>query len=121
EEALARAPATSGRAVLISGTTVLIAMAGMLMAGSRIFSSFGVGAMIVVLVTMIGSLTVLPALLGKLGDRVDRGVAAVLAAGLLVLMRTRPLRRLGQPRALVWLRDRRTLIQRMKGQRAGSP
>ena len=74
QEALARAAATSGRAVLVSGTTVLIAMAGMLMAGSKIFSSFGVGAMIVVFVTMVGSLTVLPALLGKLGDRVERGV-----------------------------------------------
>ena len=37
--------------------------------------------MVVVLVAMVGSLTVLPALLGKLGDRVDRGVIAVLAAG----------------------------------------
>jgi RND superfamily putative drug exporter len=119
EEALARAAATSGRAVLISGTTVLIAMAGMLMAGSKIFSSFGVGAMVVVLVTMIGSLTVLPALLGKLGDRVDRGVVAVLAASVLALLRTRPLRRLGQPRRLVWLRDRRTLIQRLKGDGQG--
>ncbi len=53
--------------------TVLIAMAGMLLAGSKIFSSFGIGAMVVVLVTMVGSLTVLPALLGKLGDRVERG------------------------------------------------
>ena len=72
-EALLRAAATSGRAVLVSGTTVLIAMAGMLFAGSAIFRSIGVGAMLVVLVSMVGSLTVLPALLGKLGDRVDRG------------------------------------------------
>ncbi len=110
EEALARAAATSGRAVLVSGTTVLIAMAGMLMAGSKIFSSFGVGAMIVVFVTMIGSLTVLPALLGRLGDRVEWGVLAVLAAALL-----RPLRRFGQPRGLVRLRERRTLLARLKG------
>jgi uncharacterized membrane protein YdfJ with MMPL/SSD domain len=119
EEALARAAATSGRAVLISGTTVLIAMAGMLMAGSKIFSSFGIGAMVVVLVTMIGSLTVLPALLGKLGDRVERGVVAVFAATVLALLRRRPLRRLGQPHALVWLRDRPTLIRRMKGDGEG--
>jgi RND superfamily putative drug exporter len=114
-QALARAAATSGRAVLVSGTTVLIAMAGMLFAGSKIFSSIGLGAMVVVLVSMIGSLTVLPALLGKLGDRVDRGLLAVLSAALLPLVRP-----LGQPRALVWLRDRRTLIQRLKGGRGTS-
>jgi uncharacterized membrane protein YdfJ with MMPL/SSD domain len=115
EKALSRAAATSGRAVLVSGTTVLIAMAGMLLAGSKIFSSLGIGAMIVVLVSMVGSLTVLPALLGKLGDRVDRGLLAVFAAAML-----RVVRRLGQPRPLVWLRDRQTLIQRLKGRREGS-
>jgi uncharacterized membrane protein YdfJ with MMPL/SSD domain len=115
QDALARAAATSGRAVLISGGTVLIAMAGMLFAGSKVFSSIGVGAMLVVFTTMIGSLTVLPALLGKLGDRVDRGVLAVVAA-----IALRLLRRLGQPRPLVWLRDRPTLIQRVKGQRETS-
>ncbi|MHB8532657.1 MAG: MMPL family transporter [Solirubrobacteraceae bacterium] len=118
EEALFRAAATSGRAVLVSGTTVLIAMAGMLMAGSKIFSSIGIGAMIVVLVTMLGSLTVLPALLGKLGDSVERGVLAVLAATLL-----RVLAPLGRPRLLRRLRrlrERRTLIQRLKGERGDS-
>jgi RND superfamily putative drug exporter len=119
-EALARAAATSGRAILISGTTVLIAMAGMLMAGSKIFSTFGVGAMLVVLVTMIGSLTVLPALLGKLGDRVERGIVAVGAAGTLLVLRLPLVRRIGQPRLLVRLRERRTLIQRAKGDRQGS-
>ena len=46
-----------------------------------VFTSLGIGAMIVVFVSMIGSLTVLPALLAKLGDRIDRGVVAVAAAG----------------------------------------
>jgi uncharacterized membrane protein YdfJ with MMPL/SSD domain len=114
-EALIRAAATSGRAVLVSGTTVLIAMAGMLLAGSKVFSSIGVGAMIVVLVSMVGSLTVLPALLGRLGDRVDRGLIAVLAA-----IALRAVRRFGEPRALVRLRDRQTLVQRLKGRREGS-
>jgi putative drug exporter of the RND superfamily len=109
QEALARAAATSGRAVLVSGTTVLIAMAGMLMAGSKIFQSFGVGAMLVVLVTMIGSVTVLPALLGKLGDRVERGLVAVLAA---IALRLLPARL--RPRVLVRLRERRTLLQRVR-------
>ena len=72
-EAVHRAAATSGQAVLISGATVLIAMAGMLFAGSGVFTSIGIGAMIVVFVSMIGSLTVLPALLSKLGDRIDFG------------------------------------------------
>jgi RND superfamily putative drug exporter len=115
EQALARAAATSGRAVLVSGVTVLIAMAGMLFAGSKIFSSIGLGAMAVVLVSMVGSLTVLPALLGRLGDRVDRGILAVLSAGVLRLMRP-----LGQPQVLLWLRDRRTLIQLLKGRRGSS-
>ena len=63
--------------MLISGATVLIAMAGMLFAGSNVFTSLGIGAMIVVFVSMIGSLTVLPAVLARLGDRIDRGVLAV--------------------------------------------
>ena len=71
--ALAAAAATSGRAVLISGLTVLIAMAGMFLSGDKTFMSFSVGTMLVVAVAMIGSLTVLPALLAKLGDRVERG------------------------------------------------
>ena len=71
--ALEAAAATSGRAVLISGITVLIAMAGMFLTGDKTFMSFSVGAMLVVAVAMIGSLTVLPAVLGKLGDRVERG------------------------------------------------
>jgi RND superfamily putative drug exporter len=70
---LQRAAATSGRAVLASGITVLIAMAGMLLSGTKVFESIGVGAMLVVLAAMVGSLTVLPALLGRLGDKVDRG------------------------------------------------
>ncbi len=71
--ALQRAAATSGRAVLVSGFTVLIAMAGMLLTGSKVFTSLGVGAMLVVFTAMVGSLTVLPALLGRLGDKVEKG------------------------------------------------
>ena len=72
-DALERAAATSGRAVLASGVTVLIAMAGMLLSGTKVFDSIGIGAMLVVLMAMVGSLTVLPALLGRLGDKVDKG------------------------------------------------
>jgi uncharacterized membrane protein YdfJ with MMPL/SSD domain len=75
-EGLFRAAATSGQAVLISGCTVLIAMAGMLFAGSKIFVSMGIGTMLVVATALVGSLTVLPALLGRFGDAVERGVCA---------------------------------------------
>jgi hypothetical protein len=69
--ALEAAAATSGRSVLISGLTVMVAMAGMFLTGDATFASFGYATMIVVAVAMVGSLTVLPALLSKLGDRVD--------------------------------------------------
>ena len=70
--ALEAAAATSGRSVLVSGLTVMVAMAGMFLTGDATFASFGYATMIVVAVAMLGSLTVLPALLSKLGDRVDR-------------------------------------------------
>jgi uncharacterized membrane protein YdfJ with MMPL/SSD domain len=70
--ALEAAAATSGRAVLISGITVMIAMAGMFLSGDKTFMSFSIATMMVVAVAMIGSLTVLPALLSKLGDRVEK-------------------------------------------------
>ena len=72
EAALEAAAATSGRSVLISGLTVLVAMAGMFFTRDAGFISFGVATMTVVAVAMLGSLTVLPALLSKLGDNVDR-------------------------------------------------
>lgn len=68
-DALDVAAATSGRAVLISGFTVMAAMAGMFFSGNPIFSSFGVGTIIVVGVAMIGSLTFLPAVLSYLGQK----------------------------------------------------
>jgi uncharacterized membrane protein YdfJ with MMPL/SSD domain len=71
--ALEAAAATSGRSVLISGLTVMVAMAGMLFSGDKAYLSFGIATMIVVAVAMLGSLTVLPALLAKLGDRVEKG------------------------------------------------
>jgi uncharacterized membrane protein YdfJ with MMPL/SSD domain len=73
EAALEAAAATSGRSVLVSGSTVLVAMAGMFLTADATFASFGVATMTVVAVAVLGSLTVLPALLSKLGDKVDRG------------------------------------------------
>ena len=73
EDALALAAATSGRAVLVSGMTVMIAMAGMFLTGNATFTSFACGTMIVVAVAMVGSVTFLPAMLSVLGDRIDKG------------------------------------------------
>ena len=115
-EAVYRAAATSGQAVLISGFTVLIAMAGMLFAGTKIFTSIGIGAMLVVFSSLVGSLTVLPALLGKLDRYIERGVRQVLAATVLRVLRLFNT----QPGWLVWLRDTPTLLKRLKGDRAES-
>jgi len=73
KEALERAAATSGRAVLVSGLTVMTAAGGLMLSGNSVFTSLGVGTILVVLVAVLGSLTVLPALLSKLGDRVEWG------------------------------------------------
>ena len=73
EASLAVAAATSGRAVLVSGLTVILAMAGMYLGGAPTFTSFATGTIIVVAVAVVGSLTVLPALLAWLGDRIEKG------------------------------------------------
>src|SRR4051794_28924429 len=73
ETALQTAAATSGNAVLISGMTVIIAMAGMFMTGNLEFTSMAVGTIVVVAMAVLGSLTVLPAMLAALGDKVERG------------------------------------------------
>jgi uncharacterized membrane protein YdfJ with MMPL/SSD domain len=69
DAALDVAAATSGRAVLISGLTVMAAMGGMFFAGNAIFVSFGIGAILVVGVALLGSLTFLPAVLSYLGQK----------------------------------------------------
>ena len=96
EAALEAAAATSGRAVLVSGVTVIAAMAGMYFGGAATFSSFATGTILVVAIAVIGSLTVLPAVLSKLGDRVNKGRVPFL----------RPERRTGQSRAWSWVLDR---------------
>jgi uncharacterized membrane protein YdfJ with MMPL/SSD domain len=71
--ALEIASATSGRSVLVSGLTVMVAMAGMFLTSDETFSSLALATILVVAVAVLGSLTVLPALLARLGDKVDRG------------------------------------------------
>jgi RND superfamily putative drug exporter len=73
QESLQAAAATSGRAVMISGFTVMAAMAGMFITGEATFESFAVATVTVVAVEMFVSLLVLPAVLAWLGDRVEKG------------------------------------------------
>ena len=79
--ALEASAATSGRAVLISGATVIVAMAGMFISGDKTFISFAIGTIIVVAVAVFASLTVLPAMLSWLGDRVEKGRVPLLSRG----------------------------------------
>ena len=71
--ALEAAAATSGRAVLISGLTVLAALSGMFLGGGEIWTSIAIGTILVVAIAVAGSLTVLPAMLSWLGDGIERG------------------------------------------------
>ncbi|MFF3560623.1 MMPL family transporter [Streptomyces sp. NPDC002574] len=73
QTALRIAAATSGRAILVSGVTVIVAMAGLLFTGIGDFKAMGLATMMVVAVAMFGSVTVLPALLSLLGERVEKG------------------------------------------------
>ncbi|WP_410965035.1 MMPL family transporter, partial [Salmonella sp. SAL4435] len=66
-DAVELAAATSGHAVVVSGIAVVISMAGLFLAQDAVFTSFAVGSILVVAVAVIGSLTVLPAILAKLG------------------------------------------------------
>ncbi len=79
QAALEAAASTSGRSVLVSGLTVMAAMAGMYLAGNKTFASMATGTIMVVAVAVLGSLTVLPALLSKLGDRVMRARVPIVA------------------------------------------
>lgn len=71
--ALMIAAATSGRAIVVSGVTVCVAMAGLLFTGIAEFEAMGLASLMVVAVAMVGSVTVLPALLSLLGERVEKG------------------------------------------------
>ena len=72
-DAIARAGATAGRTILFSGLTVIVALAGMLIIPDTIFRSISAGAIVVVVVTVIAALTLLPAVLSILGDKVNAG------------------------------------------------
>jgi RND superfamily putative drug exporter len=72
-DAIAAAGGTAGRAVLFSGMAVVLALVGMLFVPDTVLRSLGVGAILVGVVSVVAALTVLPAVLGVLGDRVNAG------------------------------------------------
>ena len=72
-EALRIAAATSGRAIVVSGLTVMISLAGLFLTGIDVFSGVAVGTILVVGIAVLGSLTFLPAILSMLGTWTDRG------------------------------------------------
>ncbi len=80
-DALRTAAATSGRAIVVSGLTVMISLAGLLFTGIDMFTGFAIGTMMVVGVAVIGSLTALPALLALLGPWADRARVPFLGKG----------------------------------------
>lgn len=71
-QAAGRATATSGRAVLVSGCTVIIALAGLSASGVGFIGKLGVAAAVTVVSAVLGALTLVPALLGLIGRRIDR-------------------------------------------------
>ncbi|KRD07642.1 MMPL family transporter [Streptomyces sp. B21-101] len=71
-EAAGHATATSGRAVLVSGTTVIIALAGLYASGVSFIGKLGVAAAVTVVSAVIGALTLVPAMLGLIGRGIDR-------------------------------------------------
>jgi len=72
-EALHIAAGTSGRAIAVSGLTVMISLAGLFLTGIDVFQGLAVGTIMVVAVAVLGSLTFLPGLLSMLGTWTDRG------------------------------------------------
>jgi len=72
EEALRIATGTSGKAVVFAGCTVVLAVGGMFLVGDPTFTSIGLACIVVVILAVIISVTLLPALLAMLADHIDR-------------------------------------------------
>ena len=70
-DAIGGAGATASRAVLVSGTAFVVAMCGMMIVPNNVMRSLALGAILVGIVSVVAALTLLPALLGLLGDRVN--------------------------------------------------
>ncbi|MEU8875585.1 MMPL family transporter [Streptomyces javensis] len=104
QTALRVAAATSGRAILVSGVTVIVAMAGMLFTGIAEFKAMGLATLMVVAVAMVGSVTVLPALLSLLGERVEKGRVPLLGRA----------KRRGGTESRIWRAVLRPVLRRPK-------
>jgi putative drug exporter of the RND superfamily len=86
EDAVAEAIDTSGRAVLFAGTTVIIALMGLSLMGLAFVQGMAIASSLGVLLMVLGSLTLLPALLGWVGTRIDQtSRAALIAVGVAVI------------------------------------
>src|SRR6188472_1637457 len=104
---------TAGRAVFFSGLAVMISLAGLITLGVSLFTSMAIGTISVVFVSVVGSLTFLPATLSILGDRVNVGRPAAWLPRLAAALPIGPLRRWGRS-ALAWL-DQRAARQEGSG------
>ena len=104
---------TAGRAVFFSGLAVMISLAGLITLGVSLFTSMAIGTISVVLVSVIGSLTFLPATLAILGDRVNLGRPATWLPRLAAALPLGPVSRWGRS-AVAWL-DRRAAKQEGSG------
>ena len=104
---------TAGRAVFFSGLAVMISLAGLVTLGVSLFTSMAVGTISVVFVSVIGSLTFLPATLAILGDRVNLGRPAAWLPRLATALPLGPISRWGRS-AIAWL-DRRAAKQEGSG------
>jgi len=101
---------TAGRAVFFSGLAVMISLAGLVTLGVSLFTSMAIGTIGVVLVSVVGSLTFLPATMAILGDRANAGRISSWIPRLARATRIGPLRRWGDA-ALGWLDHRANRIE----------
>ena len=113
DKAIEVSSSTAGRAVFFSGLAVMISLAGLVTLGVSLFTSMAVGTISVVFVSVVGSLTFLPATLAILGDRVNLGRPAAWLPRLAVAIPLGPIRRWGRA-ALAWL-DHRAAKQEGSG------
>ena len=87
---------TAGRAVFFSGLAVMISLAGLVTLGVSLFTSMAIGTISVVLVSVVGSLTFLPATLSILGDRVNLGRPSTWLPRLVAALPLGPISRWGR-------------------------
>ena len=89
DEALDIAMRTSGATVVFSGLTVVVSLAGLFLLDSTVMRSMAIGAIVVVVIAILGAITLLPALIALLGKRADERGRVVSATGALVRRATR--------------------------------